>query len=142
MEGYDRIDECISCHEIKYVDRWGCICQKCYEWHEANKNKNLLVKRKDVYKTPDRKTKAIVWSKSGGKCWYCGKMTNPFGRTRDSFCVDHFYSRKGGGGNEIENLVPCCVYCNTLKKDKTIEEARKILVGENSSFYFEMEGLS
>lgn len=81
--------------------------------------------------------KKIVWLKTNGTCWYCGKLTHPFGKDKDSFQVDHFVSVSRGGTNEIENLVPSCGYCNGVKNGHPVEQVRHLLVGEGSLFYFE-----
>jgi hypothetical protein len=83
--------------------------------------------------------KKVVWLKTNGACWYCGKQTHPFGKDRDSFQVDHFEPVSRGGTNAIENLVPCCGYCNNVKHNKTLDEIRKYIVGEQSRFYFEKD---
>jgi len=31
------------------------------------------------------KVRAVVWAKTDGSCWYCGKQTNPW----IDFCIDH-----------------------------------------------------
>ena len=80
--------------------------------------------------------KKTVWMKSGGKCWYCGKQTHPFGSDRDAFCIDHFIAKGVGGKDAVDNLVPCCSHCNTVKGTKGIEEFRKRIVGDKA-FYFE-----
>lgn len=87
--------------------------------------------------TDKRTTKAKVWKKSDGKCWYCGVQTEPF----TNFVIDHFQPISKGGGNQIENLVPSCSTCNLSKGKKTIDEYRehcKRIEGEdNLDFYFE-----
>src|SRR4051812_3122701 len=47
--------------------------------------------------------RAAVWDKTGGRCWYCGLLTNPW-RT---FCIDHVIARARGGSDDLTNLVPC-----------------------------------
>jgi len=77
--------------------------------------------------------KQAVYSKTGGKCWYCGAQTwqrGPYtrgGDFRDSFEMDHYIPRKKGGTDDLANLVPCCASCNSLKKDKTVEEFRLVV---------------
>ena len=64
--------------------------------------------------------RAIMWDKSLGRCWYCGRELNPF---RD-FSVDHIVSRSDGGDESYENLVPSCRHCNRSKGDRSLEEFR------------------
>lgn len=55
---------------------------------------------------------ARIWAKSGGLCWYCGQPAQQ---------VDHVYPRDLGGGNEIDNLVPVCTWCNKSKRATPLE---------------------
>lgn len=59
----------------------------------------------------------LVWRKSGGKCFYCGEQTVPFGRYDFSFCVDHLHPVSRGGSDNIDNLIPCCMICNSRRGD-------------------------
>jgi len=69
------------------------------------------------------KIRKLVWDKTEGKCWYCGKQTNPW---RD-FCIDHIIPKTNGGNDEHSNLVPCCRICNVRKSNRTIERLREIM---------------
>ena len=62
--------------------------------------------------------RAIVWAMTNGRCYYCGLQTNPF----ENFCVDHVQPLSRGGTNDIDNLVPCCDYCNRYKGTHLVEE--------------------
>jgi hypothetical protein len=64
--------------------------------------------------------RALVWDKSGGRCWYCGVQTNPF----INFRVDHVVPVADNGTNELSNLVPCCHDCNASKGAKHVEAFR------------------
>jgi len=64
--------------------------------------------------------RAIIWDKTGGKCWYCGKIMNPF---RD-FSIDHTIPLSAEGIDEYDNLVPCCQSCNAIKRNYSLEEFR------------------
>ena len=48
------------------------------------------------------------------KCAYCGQEL-PLG-------PDHLVPLSRGGSNSIDNIVPCCRYCNSAKHAKTYEE--------------------
>lgn len=65
--------------------------------------------------------RAAVWAKSGGQCWYCGVMTNPF----ENFHADHIHPVIDGGTNDLTNLVPCCQRCNNEKHALPLEVFRQ-----------------
>lgn len=85
------------------------------------------------------KTKADVWDKTNGYCYYCGIKIHPF----RNFSVDHFLSKLDGGSHELENLVLACKHCNAVKGYTTIEEFREYLMNSGATdgrkyiFYFE-----
>lgn len=93
----------------------------------------------------DKKIRNAVWKKTGGKCYYCGIQTKPFGTDKDSFCIDHMKPRTDGGGDEIENLFPCCSGCNTSKSNKSLFSwlnEKNDDSGERTGItYFELHGL-
>lgn len=68
--------------------------------------------------------KAVLWDQSGGCCWYCGRLLNPF---RD-FTVDHVIAVARGGKNNIENLVAACKGCNVRKAGHSLEHFRKDMI--------------
>lgn len=78
-------------------------------------------------------TRAQVWGKTNGHCWYCGKIMNPW----DDFTVDHMDPRIQGGGNELLNLAPCCKTCNSRKGGKTVQEFRAYLQSKNKWQFWE-----
>ena len=61
-----------------------------------------------------------VWKKTHGYCSYCGTKFKPW-----EFCIEHMTPLSRGGTNEIENLVPSCIECNSIKGSKTLEEFRE-----------------
>jgi hypothetical protein len=63
----------------------------------------------------------MVWSFSGGRCWYCGHFTNPF----YNFCIDHVIPLAHGGDDEAENMVPACSDCNAQKRDLPLHVFRR-----------------
>lgn len=71
-------------------------------------------------KSPNsRRTK--VFSKTDGKCYYCGSAL-----CFETFHIDHMHPIALGGCNLQENLAPACSFCNTSKGMKTIEEWRLV----------------
>jgi 5-methylcytosine-specific restriction endonuclease McrA len=93
-----------------------------------------------VYKANTNIIKA-VFDKGDGRCWYCGRLLTIESRTSaggimrnapaeyftSTYVIDHFYPRKLGGTDDIENLVPACWSCNGMKRAYTVEEWRVIL---------------
>jgi len=71
------------------------------------------------------KKRQKVFDKTGGKCWYCGKMTG------DDFVVEHAHPRSKGGTNDIDNLLPACRACNSRKRYRDIEEYREYLKAQD-----------
>lgn len=84
-----------------------------------------------------------VYNKTGGYCWYCGRVLNikalsileyiPDNRRFNSgdiaydFTIDHIICKKNNKNNNIDNLVPCCKSCNSTKGTKDIESFRNLL---------------
>ena len=64
------------------------------------------------YNTAEYKTnRRIVLEASGYTCHYCKGPANE---------ADHIIPVSHGGGNEIDNLLPCCKSCNSTRKNKTL----------------------
>lgn len=66
----------------------------------------------------ERDVRAAVWDKTGGECWYCHKTMHPV----LDFTTDHVIPVSKGGTNDIDNLVPCCRTCNSVKGAKAVSE--------------------
>lgn len=62
--------------------------------------------------------RAGVLARDRHRCQYCGTCPGVAALT-----LDHVLPRSRGGKTGWENLVSCCVACNTLKADRTPEEA-------------------
>ena len=61
---------------------------------------------------------ALAYHSFGNKCWYCGKVfSKNVKRT-----VDHKYPLIYGGVTILDNLVPCCSYCNEEKSNLTEQQ--------------------
>lgn len=66
-----------------------------------------------MHDDPWQVLRAKVFAEKGASCYYCGK---------DASHVDHKIPRSRGGADAIDNLVPSCRACNTLKGRKTADE--------------------
>ena len=85
-------------------------------------------------KLENKKLRALVFNKYGGKCAYCGSDLN------ESFAIDHIvpisrgYSNKEllrlgkeRGTDTIDNYNPCCYSCNSSKSNLDLEVWRSEL---------------
>jgi len=52
------------------------------------------------------------------ECAYCGKPSSEVG----PLVPDHMTPLNRGGTNDIDNIIPACRHCNSIKGDKTVEE--------------------
>lgn len=111
------------------------LIKKAVEWGRNNKEKRKIIKKK--WRDNNREktnflTKQYIYRKKGaggyatfkqvhelyekylGLCVYCGlnKATS----------IDHVIPISRGGNNNIENLLPACVSCNSKKRDKLLSE--------------------
>jgi hypothetical protein len=60
-----------------------------------------------------------VFARDGYRCRYCGRTQR--------LTVDHVLPRCQGGGDELDNLVTACTWCNSRKGPRTPEEAGMVL---------------
>jgi 5-methylcytosine-specific restriction endonuclease McrA len=60
-------------------------------------------------------TRQNVYKRDNNRCAYCG--------SRDDLTLDHVLPRSRGGADTWNNLVTACQKCNTLKGNRTPEEA-------------------
>jgi CRISPR/Cas system Type II protein with McrA/HNH and RuvC-like nuclease domain len=65
--------------------------------------KNLRVNRKRIFK------------RDNNTCGYCGSQKN--------LTIDHIVPKSRGGKNTWDNMITCCSRCNSVKDDRTPEEA-------------------
>ncbi len=66
-----------------------------------------------------------LFARDGNRCQYCGN-TLP----SQQLSLDHVVPRSRGGETSWENIVCCCVRCNTRKGGRTPKEARMKLLSK------------
>ncbi len=66
--------------------------------------------------------KQIVRERANFACEYCGVSEQNVG---GELTIDHFRPQVEGGGDELENLVYCCVRCNLYKSDFWVEPSHE-----------------
>lgn len=65
-----------------------------------------------------------VFARDGNRCQYCGEVFST-----SKLSLDHVTPRSRGGDNSWENVVCCCLKCNTKKGGRTPREAHMKLIG-------------
>jgi 5-methylcytosine-specific restriction endonuclease McrA len=65
--------------------------------------------------TENRPTRNLVYKRDNYMCSYCG--------AKENLTIDHIIPSSRGGKDIWDNLVSCCNRCNTLKGNRTPEEA-------------------
>lgn len=71
------------------------------------------MRQQPIFTLSAERRKAIH-NRDGYACAYCGTYTN--------IGIDHVFPQSRGGGNSDDNLVTCCLACNSRKGDRTPEE--------------------
>lgn len=66
-------------------------------------------------------TRKNLFRRDGFRCQYCG-------RSDATLTIDHVIPRSRGGTNRWDNLITACKSCNTLKGNRTPEEAGMSMV--------------
>jgi 5-methylcytosine-specific restriction endonuclease McrA len=75
--------------------------------------------------------RALIQSKFGNRCAYCGKELD-----YNAVTLDHVIPKSKGGTRKESNLYPACQKCNGLKRDLSLDDFRKMIGG---LFYFELK---
>lgn len=70
----------------------------------------------NYYDDPDLRKN--LFERDKWKCLYCGEQVSANNAT-----LDHRIPVSKGGADSPENLVTCCLLCNSIKSGKTYEEA-------------------
>lgn len=66
----------------------------------------------------DTNLRNFVFSKTNGKCSYCGAKATE---------IDHIIARVNGGTDSSYNLTPACRSCNQMKSNLTLKEFGKLM---------------
>lgn len=82
-----------------------------------------LLRYDRVPRTTLRFNRRNLFARDGHRCQYCG--TTP---SSHQLSLDHVIPRSRGGETSWENVVCCCIRCNTHKGGRTPQEARMRLL--------------
>lgn len=120
---------CVICGEI-FISSWASSkfcsdnCRKIDRQRKNNLQKNRVSSDTYIHNLIRRSSKTPVDVEyvrslryTQKKCYYCGIELN-----YSNFSIDHKIPVIKGGTNCNENLVACCLYCNSRKRAKTSEE--------------------
>ena len=64
-----------------------------------------------------------IWAKTDGHCHLCGTRLYV-----GEWHIDHIVPRVHHGADDEHNLLPCCVFCNGMKKAATTYRMRRLLM--------------
>ena len=67
--------------------------------------------------------KGRIWAKTDGHCHLCGERLYA-----DEWHIDHVVPRTHQGTDDERNLLPCCVFCNGMKKAAKTYRMRRFLM--------------
>jgi 5-methylcytosine-specific restriction endonuclease McrA len=82
-----------------------------------------LLRYDRVPRTSLRFNRRNLFARDGHRCQYCGNSP-----PSQQLSLDHVIPRSRGGATSWENVVCCCVRCNTRKGGRTPQEARMNLL--------------
>ena len=68
-----------------------------------------------------------LFARDQHQCQYCGSVLPP-----NKLSMDHVVPRSQGGSTDWDNIVCCCLDCNTRKGGRTPQEARMNLIRQPS----------
>lgn len=65
-----------------------------------------------------RRTRVFLIQKYGFICPYCRIYMNPFAEIEDDYpSIEHIIPKSKGGSDKRDNLMLCCIKCNTEHKN-------------------------
>lgn len=70
-----------------------------------------------------RRGRLWLWSKTNGRCGYCGVAFI----SSQEMTVDHIVPRTRGGSNDRSNKLACCAACNATKGNRPLRYLRDAL---------------
>jgi hypothetical protein len=105
--------EIVEIYENKYFNTF----KEAFEAPCVIRLLHFIAPKKDMkfYKPFTRKT---VYERDNGTCCYCGKAVS-----LSKFTYDHVYPKSKGGLTNWNNIVTCCLKCNSKKSDHTLMES-------------------
>jgi hypothetical protein len=90
------------------------ICREKMKVVVSSPDGNAVDSVIDFYNIKHNRLK--IYERDGYKCYKCGKLL-----TRWDATLDHILPVSRGGSNSKENLMTCCLMCNSRRRNREIE---------------------
>ena len=84
------------------------VCQTCRSFYDGKQAFLRRIRKYGHVPVVDDFTEADLVECYGDKCYHCGH--GPFE------CIDHLICVRVGGTHTLDNVVPCCIKCNGIKR--------------------------
>jgi hypothetical protein len=91
------------------------VCQGCRRTYDRERDYIRRARKCGHMPVVEEFTEADLVERHGDKCFHCGDGTFE--------CIDHLVCVRVGGTHTRDNVVPCCLPCNRLKR-RTADEKR------------------
>ena len=90
------------------------------DWYYFGKGRlvDFILRVRSTREVSD-KVRKTVFERDSYICQYCG--------SKEKMTIDHIFPRSRGGRGYSDNLVACCSHCNSVKHNRTPEEAGMML---------------
>lgn len=106
--------------QYKQTIVWNCKIVKKPKIISLNSIQLKQISQKCIVK---RLSDKVLLQRDNWSCQYCGIMVY-----HDTYTKDHVIPRCQGGKSTSDNLVICCLLCNSKKADRTPQEANMKLL--------------
>lgn len=74
--------------------------------------------------------RAALYESDGYRCIYCGRLLDDDHiESSHERTLDHLVPRSLGGSHGAHNLVTCCGYCNSARKELSLRDWLRVLKG-------------
>ncbi len=97
-----------------------CIPEQIEACRDAMKNAKAVSPVPDVDEKIDyynvQENRLSIYERDGYTCYKCGKLL-----TRWDATLDHILPVSRGGTNTKENLITCCLMCNSRRRNREVE---------------------
>jgi 5-methylcytosine-specific restriction endonuclease McrA len=111
---------CALCGEILRKDGSQKYCHDCRPLMRTRRERRRNLTKRNIPGTHTRLEFYQLCESLNWECSYCGKQLN-----RETATEDHVIPLKVGGSDDLSNITPACLHCNTQKGSMTYEEYMK-----------------